>query len=146
LVNVPVPTSSGYTEQIQNVGATSNRGVEIQLNGTPVQTSNFSWRANFNISFNKNKIETLGQFQRAFLFSSGWAGGNQPFDYLVRVGEPVGTIWGLITDGYYKIEDFNYNAGVYTLKSDVADNSSVTATTPQPGVLKFKDISGPAGK
>jgi TonB-linked SusC/RagA family outer membrane protein len=146
LVNVPVPTSSGYTEQIQNVGATSNKGIEIQLNGTPVQTGNFSWRGNFNISFNKNKIEKLGAFQNSFLFSSGWAGGNQPFDYLVRVGEPVGTIWGLITDGYYTIDDFNYNAGVYTLKGDVPDNSSVTATPPQPGVLKFKDISGPAGK
>jgi TonB-dependent starch-binding outer membrane protein SusC len=146
LVNVPVPTSSGYTEQIQNVGATSNRGVEIQLNGTPILNNNFSWRANFNISFNKNKIETLGQFQSAFLFSSGWGGGNQPFDYLVRVGEPVGTIWGLITDGYYTIDDFDYNAGTYTLKTDVPNNSSVTATPPQPGVLKFKDISGPAGK
>ncbi len=146
LVNVPVPTSSGYTEQIQNVGATRNTGVEIQLNGTPIANSTFTWRANFNISFNKNKIETLGPFQRAFLFSSGWAGGNQPFDYLVRVGEPVGTIWGLLTDGYYTIDDFDYAGGVYTLKSGAPDNSSVTATPPQPGVLKFKDISGPEGK
>ena len=146
LVNVPVPTSSGYVEQIQNVGSTSNTGFEIQLSGTPVQNSNFSWRANFNISFNKNKIETIGALQKAFLFRSGWAGSNVPFDYIVRVGEPVGTIWGFITDGYYKIDDFDYDAGTYTLRSDVPDNSDITATDPQPGVLKFKDISGPDGK
>lgn len=146
LVNVPVATSTGYVQQIQNVGATANSGIEIQLNGTPVQNKNFTWRANFNISFNKNKIETLGPNQKAFLFSSGWGGGNQPFDYIVRVGEPVGTIWGMITDGYYTLDDFDYSGGVYTLKSTVADNSSVTATPPQPGVLKFKDISGPQGK
>lgn len=142
LVNVPVPTSSGYTQQIQNVGATSNKGIELQINGTPVANRNFTWRANFNISFNKNNIETLGKYQDFFLFSSGWGGANQPADYLVKPGQPVGTIWGLFTDGYYTVNDFDYNNGVYTLKANVANNSGITATAPQPGMLKFKDTNG----
>lgn len=142
LVNVPVPTSSGYTQQIQNVGATSNKGIELQINGTPVVNRNFTWRANFNISFNKNNIETLGKYQDFFLFSSGWGGANQPADYLVKPGQPVGTIWGLFTDGYYTVNDFDYNNGVYTLKANVANNSGITATAPQPGMLKFKDTNG----
>lgn len=142
LVNVPVPTSSGYTQQIQNVGATSNKGIELQINGTPVANRNFTWRANFNISFNKNNIETLGKYQDFFLFSSGWGGVNQPADYLVKPGQPVGTIWGLFTDGYYTVNDFDYNNGVYTLKANVANNSGITATAPQPGMLKFKDTNG----
>jgi TonB-linked SusC/RagA family outer membrane protein len=142
LVNVPVPTSSGYTQQIQNVGATSNKGIELQINGTPVANRNFTWRANFNISFNKNNIETLGKYQDFFLFSSGWGGANQPADYLVKPGQPVGTIWGLYTDGYYTVDDFDYNNGVYTLKANVANNSGITATAPQPGMLKFKDTNG----
>jgi TonB-linked SusC/RagA family outer membrane protein len=142
LVNVPVPTSSGYTQQIQNVGATSNKGIELQINGTPVANRNFTWRANFNISFNKNNIETLGKYQDFFLFSSGWGGANQPADYLVKPGQPVGTIWGLYTDGYYTVNDFDYNNGVYTLKANVANNSGITATAPQPGMLKFKDTNG----
>ncbi len=142
LVNVPVPTSSGYTSQIQNVGSTANSGVEIQLGGSPVVKKDFQWNVNFNISFNKNKIESLGAFQDSYLFSSGWGGGNQPSDYLVRVGESVGTIWGLVTDGMYAIDDFNYSNGVYTLKTGVPNNQPVTATTPQPGMLKFKDLNG----
>lgn len=142
LVNVPVPTSSGYTQQIQNVGATSNKGIELQINGTPVANRNFTWRANFNISFNKNNIETLGKYQDFFLFSSGWGGANQPSDYLVKPGQPVGTIWGLFTDGYYTVDDFDYSNGVYTLKANVANNSGITATAPQPGMLKFKDTNG----
>ncbi len=142
LVNVPVPTSSGYTSQIQNVGKTTNRGVEVQLNAAPIVNRNFSWRANFNISFNKNNIESLGQYQDFFLFSSGWGGSNQPSDYLVRPGNPVGTIWGLQTDGYYNISDFDYNNGVYTLKAGVPSNAGVTATAPQPGMLKFRDLDG----
>ena len=35
--------------QIQNIGATSNRGVEFQINATPIQKKNFTWTSNFNI-------------------------------------------------------------------------------------------------
>lgn len=141
LVNVPVPTSSGYTSQIQNVGSTSNKGVEVQINGVPIAKGDFTWRANFNISFNKNNIESLGRFQDFFLASSTWGGGNQPSDFVVRPGISVGSIWGLITDGYYAIEDFDFNNGAYTLKPNVASNQSITATTPQPGMLKFRDVN-----
>lgn len=142
LVSVPVPTSSGYTQQIQNVGKTSNKGIEIQINGAPIVKRNFSWRANFNISFNKNNIESIGQYQDFFLFSSGWGGSNQPSDYLVQPGNPVGTIWGLVTDGYYTIDDFDYNNGAYTLKAGVPNNSGIIAQAPQPGTLKFRDLTG----
>ncbi len=142
LVDVTIPTSSGYTKQLQNVGKTSNRGVELQLSGSPIVSKNFSWNSSFNISYNKNKIDKLGDYQTSFLFSSGWAGSNQPSDFLVREGESVGAIWGLKTDGFYKIEDFNYAAGVYTLKPTVPTNQGITSVAPQPGVLKFKDING----
>jgi TonB-linked SusC/RagA family outer membrane protein len=143
LVNVTVPQSSGYTTQVQNVGETSNRGVELQISAIAIQTKNFNYTSSFNISFNKNKIETLGPTQNSFLFSSGWGGGNQPSDYIVKVGQPVGTIWGLVTEGRYGLEDFDYNAtnGSYTLKAGVASNQGITAVAPQPGFLKFKDIN-----
>jgi TonB-linked SusC/RagA family outer membrane protein len=142
LVSVPVPGSSGYTSQIQNVGSTTNNGVEIQLSGRPVSKRNFQWESSFNISFNKNNIESLGEFQNAYLFSSGWAGSNQPSDYLVQVGQPVGAIWGLRTNGWYTVDDFNYTNGVYTLKNGVPNNQAITATVPQPGMLKFADLDG----
>ncbi|MXV14475.1 SusC/RagA family TonB-linked outer membrane protein [Hufsiella ginkgonis] len=141
LVDVAIPTTSGYTTQIQNVGSTSNKGLEFQLNGTPVATKNFQWTANFNISFNKNKIESLGQYQKSFLQSSGFGGSTVPADYQVIVGQAVGKIYGMVTDGFYTIDDFTYNAGVYTLKPGVANNSSITAVAPKPGVLKFKDLN-----
>ena len=146
LVNVTVPQTSGYTTQIQNVGATRNKGVELQLNGSPIVGKNFNWYSSFNISFNRNNIESLGPTQTSFLYSSGWGGSNQPSDYIVKVGQPVGTIWGLITDGFYTLDDFNYTAGTYTLKTGIASNSGITSVTPQPGTLRFKDINGPDGK
>jgi TonB-dependent starch-binding outer membrane protein SusC len=144
LVNVPVPTTSGYTRQLQNVGSTLNKGVEVQVNGTPVSSKRFNWTANFNISFNKNTIRSLGQFQKSYLENSGWAGGNSPADFIVRVGESIGSIWGLETDGFYSVNDFDYNTatGVYTLKTGIPTNQPITAITPQPGGIKFKDIAG----
>jgi TonB-linked SusC/RagA family outer membrane protein len=143
LVSVPVPTSSGYTSQIQNVGSTENRGYEIQLNAVPVQKKYFTWNINFNLSANKNKVTSLGTYQNFYLANSGWGFSNTPADYIVRVGDPVGSMWGFTTDGYYAIDQFNYNAttGKYTLKPGVVDNSGVLAP-PQPGSLRFKDLNG----
>jgi TonB-linked SusC/RagA family outer membrane protein len=144
LLNVAVPANSGYTKQVQNVGSLNNTGVEFQISATPVQNKNFTWTASFNASFNTNKIKSLGPDQTSFLETSGWAGGNVPSDYIVRVDESVGAVWGLITDDWYTVNDFDYDAtaGTYTLKSGVPNNSSIIAVTPQPGMIRFKDLNG----
>ncbi|HXS54832.1 MAG TPA: TonB-dependent receptor [Hanamia sp.] len=143
LVSVPVPTTSGYTTQIQNVGATSNNGFEGQVSATVIQKRNFSWNASFNISFNQNKVLSLGK-QTSFLQSSGWAGSNNPADYIIKVGAPVGSMYGLVNDGYYTVDDFNYDAtkNVYVLKQGVPNDVSVTGLNPQPGIIKYKDLNG----
>ena len=141
LLNVDVPPTLGYTSQIQNIGATSNRGVEFQVNATPVAKKEFTWTSNFNISFNKNKVENLGgvnQLER----NSGWQGSDGVADYLVKVGEPAGLMYGFVTDGFYGINDFDFNTTtqVYTIKAGVPVNGVYGA--PQPGMLKWKDLNG----
>jgi TonB-linked SusC/RagA family outer membrane protein len=144
LVNVPVPTTSGYTSQIQNVGATANNGFELQVNANIIQSNNFTWNASFNISFNKNKVLTLGKQEKSFLISSGWAGSANPDDYIVKAGAPVGSMYGLVNDGFYKVSDFDYDATTqtYTLKKGVVDDQDVTGLAAQPGFIKFKDLNG----
>jgi hypothetical protein len=60
------------------------------------------------------------------------------------VGQPVGAMWGLKTDGFYKTSDFDYNPAtqIYTLKKGMVNDASITATTPMPGSLKYKSIDG----
>jgi TonB-linked SusC/RagA family outer membrane protein len=141
LTYVAVPASSGYTRQIQNVGSLYNSGVEFQVNAAVVQHRDFSWSANFNASYNTNKITSLGANQTSYLETSGWAGSNVPSDYIVKVGESVGSVWGLVNDGYWQVSDFDYDpaTGNYTLKSGLATNTNFP---PQPGVIKFKDLNG----
>jgi TonB-dependent starch-binding outer membrane protein SusC len=139
LLAVAIPPTTGYISQLQNIGATSNRGVEIQLNATPVQKA-ITWTSNFNIAFNKNKVESLGGLQDQTR-NSGWQGSDGVDDYLVKVGQPVGLMYGFVTDGFYKVDDFNYNATtkVYTIKPGIAVNG--VYGTAQPGMVKWKDLN-----
>ncbi|HXB95308.1 MAG TPA: SusC/RagA family TonB-linked outer membrane protein, partial [Puia sp.] len=144
LVAAPVPTTSGYTSQQQNIGSTENKGLEIQLAGRIMQRQRFTWSANFNISFNKNTILSLGPNQTYYYANSGWAGsGNLP-DYIVKKGQPVGAMYGYVSDGFYQLSDFAYNTStrVYTLKAGEPNNGGVTASTPMPGSMKYRSISG----
>jgi TonB-dependent starch-binding outer membrane protein SusC len=58
LLDVPVPSTSGYTLIARNAGSIENRGFEFVLN-TLNLTGRFTWNTNLNISFNKNKVTDL---------------------------------------------------------------------------------------
>jgi TonB-linked SusC/RagA family outer membrane protein len=143
-----LPTSTGYTNRYENVGSTQNRGIEFQLSGTIIQNNNFAWTSNFNISFNKNTIKSLGA-QQQFTANSGWfSSSNANPDFLIKVGQEVGTMYGLINDGYYKTSDFNTTAysnatypwatTQYTLK---AGTPTTLVSNIQPGTQKFVDVN-----
>ncbi|RZK87896.1 MAG: TonB-dependent receptor, partial [Hymenobacter sp.] len=53
LLNRPLGGFTGYVSQLQNVGSTSNKGLELQLSGTIIQNGSFSWTATANASFNR---------------------------------------------------------------------------------------------
>lgn len=144
LLNVPIPPTYGYSTQLQNIGKTSNKGVEVQLNMILLRKkNNLNWNANFNISFNKNKILALGTNQTQFFPAASWGVSGQPTDYIQKIGSPVGSIYGLVTAGFYTVDDFNYNTstGVYTLKPGIPSNSSIIGTV-MPGSIKFVDLNG----
>ncbi|HOZ70816.1 MAG TPA: SusC/RagA family TonB-linked outer membrane protein, partial [Chitinophagaceae bacterium] len=143
LLNVPIASTFGYSTQLQNIGKTTNKGVEVQLNMQLIRKQDFTWNANFNISFNKNEIVGLGVNQTQFFPAASWGVSGQPTDYIQRIGYPVGSIYGLVTAGFYTTDDFNWNpgTGVYTLRPGVASNASIIGTV-MPGSIKFADLNG----
>jgi TonB-linked SusC/RagA family outer membrane protein len=142
LLNVPIASTYGYSSQLQNIGKTSNKGVEFQLNASIIRSKTFTWNANFNIAFNKNKVEALGTNQTLFYPAASWGVSGQPTDYIVKVGQPVGSMYGLVSDGFYKTGDFDYNpaTSVYTLKAGTVTDAAIIGTV-QPGSVKFKDLN-----
>ena len=141
LIDRPVPASSGYTLQMQNVGSTVSRGIELQLGASLVAKKDFSWNANVNVAMGRVKVESLGEGLDYYFRNSGWGFSNTPSDYLVKKGEYIGSMWGFVTDGFYTPADFNYNSGVYTLKPGVGSNEDFVSAAPAPGRLKFKDLN-----
>ena len=59
LMFFPLPPSFGYNGYYDNIGNMSNVGLEIELNGTPVRTRDFTWNVNFNLTWYKNRISYL---------------------------------------------------------------------------------------
>ncbi|MFT4154602.1 SusC/RagA family TonB-linked outer membrane protein [Parafilimonas sp.] len=48
--------ATGYTSRVIANGSVQNKGLEVQVTGTPVQNRNFNWDVTFNLSNVKNKI------------------------------------------------------------------------------------------
>lgn len=142
LIQFPV-AGTGYDFQYRNIGETQNKGLEFSLNWNAIRKTNFDLSVSANISFNRNKVVSLGSVKN-LNGSSGWASTEIGVDYLVEEGASVGRIYGYQNNGRYEVSDFqSYNAttGNWVLKPGVVDATSFIGTV-RPGTMKIKDISG----
>ena len=141
LINFPIP-GSGYDSQYQNVGSTRNRGVELTLNAPLVSKKDFSLNIGGNIAYNINRVTDLGGLE-AIMAQSYWASTEIGDDYIVQVGQPLGNMYGYLSDGMYSVDDFTYDGSKWVLNEGVADASSVLGSAyMRPGAMKLKDITG----
>ena len=143
LVESAIPSSTGFSIQQQNIGQTSNRGIELSMIGNLISKKSFQLNLNFNISFNNFKIDALdGVNERSY--RSGWAGTDLKYaeDYKIIVGKGVGLMYGFVSDGMYTVDDFIQNGTGYTLKPKIPSSATIIGTTLRPGSAKFKDLNG----
>ncbi len=140
LISNKIPSSTGYTSQIQNLGSIRNRGVEIIMNTVNVRTKDFSWMTDFNISFNRSKVLALYGDSEQNYFIQDY---NSRMGYKVEVGSPLGQYYGLIYDGIYTTADFTQNGdGTYTLNADVPYLKGSARAGVKPGDVKYVDVAG----
>ncbi|MCU0391881.1 MAG: TonB-dependent receptor [Thermoflexibacter sp.] len=99
LLAVPLPFTSGFSSALQNLGSLENKGVEFGITSTNL-TGEFKWTTNFNIASNRTQVLDLGT-QREFI--AGEASGHLqlPNSGIVRVGEPIGVFYGLVSSGIF---------------------------------------------
>lgn len=100
LMNVPVPTITGYSSQMQNVGKVENKGMEFVVN-TVNFTGDFSWTTNFNISFNKNKVLEVGPDARPLYGSAP----NANNSFITMPGYPIASFYGYVYDGVFLTQE-----------------------------------------
>ena len=142
LLNAILPSSTGFGSAVKNIGKLRNDGLEFTLNTVNIQSKNFTWESNLNISFNKNKVMELTRGQRSLTTNSDYVSQfNKPL-YVAEIGKPAGMMIGFIWEGNYQFSDFdNPSPGVYILKPSIATNGAVRNTI-QPGDIKYRDING----
>lgn len=94
LIFVPMIQPSGFNTQYVNVGDIENQGIELMLNGNPVNTENFNWNTSINYALNKNKVMRLrdGVTEATLTTASDFA------RVLIRVGGSYGDLFGTVWD------------------------------------------------
>ncbi len=106
-----IPSVTGFSTTLENIGETKGNGIELTLNTVNVKTADFEWSSSFSASYQKSTIVELqnGKFDDI---------GNGLF-----IGQPQGVIYGFESNGIWRPEDaaemakFNTAAGstIFTL-------------------------------
>jgi hypothetical protein len=58
-MEVRAPSGSGYLYYYLNLGNIQNKGIELSLSGTPLQSNRIRWTTAINTTINRNKVVTL---------------------------------------------------------------------------------------
>ncbi|PRD53736.1 SusC/RagA family TonB-linked outer membrane protein [Sphingobacterium gobiense] len=151
ILQVPLPSSAGYANQYQNIGSTSNKGLEFAAAAVIMENKDFRLSADFNISFNRNKIRALlDGLNEMNTPASPWLDFGRD-DFRAIVGQPVGLMYGFLSDGYYTFDDFTFDdtQNKWILNDGVVDASHVMSRSGNnfgPGHIKLKKIGGEEGE
>ena len=118
LFSVQIPNITGFGSINTNVGEVGNKGVELSLNSTNIDTKDFKWSSTFSFSRNVNKIISLlgtGDLIASNLF----------------IGHPINTIYDYKTNGIYQIGEQNipagYSPGTYRIVDTNGDGKITVA-------------------
>ena len=147
LMQTVVPSSTGYSYQFQNFGKTSNKGVELTVNTVIVDRKKWGLNFNFNIAYNKNKIDELNMENP--WQSSSWSGStiSKYEDFKIEEGGRLGELWGFKTNGFFTVYDPVSNPDgqlvlegtTWKLREGIVDNSpSITGGSYYPGGLRVE--------
>jgi len=137
LLVVRLPVTTGANWQLRNVGAVQNNGVELSGTTLNIDRPGFSWRSTWNIARNHNRVldlgsrpDTSGKLVPDTEFTVAPRTGNffDPMEvYLVRVGQPLGSIYGYRVTGLWQPGDQCY----------LTNTAECT-----PGEYKIADLAG----
>jgi TonB-linked SusC/RagA family outer membrane protein len=130
LLIVNMPWTSGFADQLRNVGSVKNKGVELSINTLNMTSGAFSWSTTLNLAANRNEVVAIDE--RDYIETGadrwGWAvGGNS---HLIKPGEPLGAIYGYKVLGLWQEGDM----------CDITDPRPTLDCVP--GELHIQDVNG----
>lgn len=93
LMSRSIPTVTGFTSTLQNIGQTSNRGIDISISTININTKDFQWSTTFNAAWQKEKIVSLAN------------GKQDMINDTLFIGQPIGVIYGIEANGLWQASD-----------------------------------------
>nr|WP_304608453.1 SusC/RagA family TonB-linked outer membrane protein [Pontibacter anaerobius] len=101
ILAIELDPTTGYNDAIINAGKVQNRGVELSLNGSPIDNGNFKWNTTITWSKNDNEILELSEGFEGDDESYVLARGGNAY-ILAKKGGSTGDIYGY---GFVRNED-----------------------------------------
>lgn len=123
LLAVQVPSALGFTNALTNIGEVVNKGVELTVTSRNTR-GKFRWTTDLNFSTIDNEVTKLGPSGDPIL-SSGGAGNR----HITRIGDPVGSYFGYVTDG------------IYQTQAEIDAGPEDQISTPRPGDFRWVDVN-----
>ena len=129
LYNVPIPSTSGYSSILSNIGKVTNKGWEFSIGGNIMQNKDFNLYASVNVTYNQNKIKELygGVDEVAVRYEAGGLA------RVLKVGNSVDAIYARHSLGIIKTQE-----QLDEYKKKVPN----TAANAQLGDEMYEDIDG----
>ncbi|HLL94927.1 MAG TPA: SusC/RagA family TonB-linked outer membrane protein, partial [Spirosoma sp.] len=125
LLNVQIPSISGFTNTLQNIGKVQNNGVELSLSSRNFTGRSFGWNTDVNISFNRNKVKALGPKGDPIRSSTDVAD-----THITQLGAPISNFYG------YQV------SGIFQNQSEVDRGPAWAAPViTKPGDFRFQDVN-----
>lgn len=88
----PVPTSSGFNDAKQNIGAISNTGIEFDITVDVLKRHDLTWEVNFNAAHNRGILEKINGIEK-------YIGGTAYANYKIEEGGKLGRFYGYLDAG-----------------------------------------------
>ncbi len=125
LLAVPIPTSSGFSSSLQNLGEIRNKGWEFSVSSKNF-VGDFSWSTGFNIYFNNNEVLKLGPAGDPIL-SNGAAGQV----HITEIGGELGAFYLLKQEGIFQTQQEIDNSPTWDISRGT-----------WPGDVRYEDVNG----
>jgi TonB-linked SusC/RagA family outer membrane protein len=94
IIPVPISDATGFSSYITNAGEIENRGWEIVLGGTPIESGDFRWDVTANLTTNKNEIKAIREGIDQIVVGSQFGYVGSTVTMILKEGEAYGNIYG----------------------------------------------------
>jgi TonB-linked SusC/RagA family outer membrane protein len=108
LMSRSIPTITGFSTTLQNIGQTANQGIDISISTVNITTKEFQWTTTINAAWQKEKIVSLANGTQDDI-NNNWF-----------IGQPIGVIYGIKANGLWHLSDsteykkFNANGSSFS--------------------------------